>query len=169
MKMNDQKGAAIVEFAVVLPLLLVLLFGIIEFGLIMYNKHIITNASREGARYGIVVEVPRRDDVKIRDKVIKWIYPDSAKPDRSILVTFGEDVLENTDDDIEVRVCIDGDDCTISGNWAEISSLTSPHPQFGDKLRVKINYDYDFLLLPSFIAKLSNIMTINAETVMNYE
>ena len=50
---RNQKGAAAVEFAIVLPLLLLLVFGMIEFGLLFYNKQVITNASREGARDGI--------------------------------------------------------------------------------------------------------------------
>ena len=45
-----QRGASAVEFAIVLPLLLLFVFGIIEFGLLLYNKAVITNASREGAR-----------------------------------------------------------------------------------------------------------------------
>ena len=53
----NQKGAAIVEFAIILPLLLLLIFGMIEFSLLMYNKAMITNASREGARRGIVYRV----------------------------------------------------------------------------------------------------------------
>jgi Flp pilus assembly protein TadG len=36
-----------------------ILFGIIEFGLVLYNKEVITNASREGARFGIVIGDPR--------------------------------------------------------------------------------------------------------------
>jgi Flp pilus assembly protein TadG len=48
-----QKGASAVEFALVLPLLLVFVFGIIEFGIMLYDKAIITNASREGARVAI--------------------------------------------------------------------------------------------------------------------
>ena len=170
MRIKDQKGAAVVEFAIVLPLLLVILFGIIEFGLLMYNKHIITNASREGARYGIVVDVPRRDEAKIRKKVINWIYPDAAEPNKSLLVTFGDDKLEETEDDIDVRVCYESDEpCTDPSDWQKLSDATSPHPMFGDKLRVKIKYDYNFLLLPGFVASLSDIMKINAETVMNYE
>ena len=47
------RGAALVEFAIILPLLLVILIGILEFGLLFYNKQIITNASREAARAGI--------------------------------------------------------------------------------------------------------------------
>jgi Flp pilus assembly protein TadG len=49
-----ERGAAIVELAIVLPLLLSLLMGMVEFGLLFYNKQVITNASREGARAGIV-------------------------------------------------------------------------------------------------------------------
>ena len=50
---KEQKGAALVEFAIVISLLVILVFGIIEFGLLIYNQAIITNASREGARAGI--------------------------------------------------------------------------------------------------------------------
>jgi Flp pilus assembly protein TadG len=52
-KLRDQKGAALVEFAIALPLIVLLLFGIIEFGVLLYNKQVITNASREGARAAI--------------------------------------------------------------------------------------------------------------------
>ena len=55
-KLKENRGAAAVEFAIVLPLVLVLLFGIIEFSLILYDKAVITNASREGARQGIVFD-----------------------------------------------------------------------------------------------------------------
>ncbi len=48
------RGAVAVEFALVAPLILVLLFGIVEFGVMMYNQAVITNAAREGARWGAV-------------------------------------------------------------------------------------------------------------------
>jgi Flp pilus assembly protein TadG len=54
-KFASQKGAAMVEFALILFPLLILTFGLIEFGLLMYNQQVITNAAREGARYGIVM------------------------------------------------------------------------------------------------------------------
>ena len=57
---KNHRGASAVEFALILPLLLCVLFGIVEFGLLMYNKAVITNASREGARAGIVFS-PRPD------------------------------------------------------------------------------------------------------------
>jgi Flp pilus assembly protein TadG len=52
-KKGAERGAALVELAIVLPFLLALLAGIVEFGLLFYNKQVITNASREGARAGI--------------------------------------------------------------------------------------------------------------------
>jgi Flp pilus assembly protein TadG len=55
---DNQDGAALVEFAIVLPVLLVLIFGMIEFSVMLYDKAMITNASREGARRGIVYSYP---------------------------------------------------------------------------------------------------------------
>lgn len=55
---RNQRGLAVVEFALVLPLLLLVLFGIVELGLIMYDKAMITNASREAARNGVVYSIP---------------------------------------------------------------------------------------------------------------
>jgi Flp pilus assembly pilin Flp len=60
--LKREEGAAAVEFALLLPLLLILLFGIIEFGLILYFQGVVASASREGARHGIVVSRPT--DVK---------------------------------------------------------------------------------------------------------
>lgn len=48
-RMHD-RGAAAVEFALVLPILLLLVFGIVEFGRIYNIQTTITAAAREGAR-----------------------------------------------------------------------------------------------------------------------
>jgi len=50
----SRKGSTSVEFALVLPLLMVLLFGIIEFGLIFKDVLAINQAAREGARAAAV-------------------------------------------------------------------------------------------------------------------
>ncbi len=51
---RNERGATAVEFAIVLPLLLFLVFAIIEFALLLYNKAMVTNAARAGARTGLV-------------------------------------------------------------------------------------------------------------------
>jgi Flp pilus assembly protein TadG len=45
-----ERGAAAVEFALVVPLLLVVLFGIIDFGFAINRYAIVNNAAREGVR-----------------------------------------------------------------------------------------------------------------------
>ncbi|MEO8274098.1 MAG: TadE family protein [Chloroflexota bacterium] len=48
------RGQSLVEFALVLPLFLLLVFGILDLGLAVYSYNSITNAAREGARLAIV-------------------------------------------------------------------------------------------------------------------
>ena len=50
---NGQRGASAVEFAIILPLLLLLVFGSIDFGWLVNRQTTINNAAREGAREGI--------------------------------------------------------------------------------------------------------------------
>jgi Flp pilus assembly protein TadG len=56
-KLNE-KGAVAAEFALLLPVLLMILFGTIEFGMLMYGREVVTNATREGARAGIIQAIP---------------------------------------------------------------------------------------------------------------
>src|SRR5512137_1911949 len=51
---HKRRGAAVVEMAVVTPLLLLILFGIMEFGWVFMMEQTITNATREAARVGIL-------------------------------------------------------------------------------------------------------------------
>ena len=50
--LGDSKGSALVEFAISLPLLVVLVVGIFDFGGAFNQKQILSNAAREGARFG---------------------------------------------------------------------------------------------------------------------
>ena len=102
-KWRNKRGASAVEFALILPLLVCLLLGIVEFGLLMYNKAVITNASREGARAGIVFS-PRPDEAAIKQVVSDYadthvvtFDPNKPKPSTSLGANgscdaFGEDL-----------------------------------------------------------------------------
>lgn len=59
--LKTEKGQAMVEFALVLPVLLVLLCGIIDFGWLYYNQITLNNAAREGARYAVIHYDPTTD------------------------------------------------------------------------------------------------------------
>ena len=51
---DSHQGQGIVEFALVIPIFLLLVFGTIEFGWLLFANHSATNATREGARYAMV-------------------------------------------------------------------------------------------------------------------
>lgn len=51
---RDQRGAAAVEFALVVPLLLLIVFGIVDFGIAFSNFENVRSGTREAARLGVV-------------------------------------------------------------------------------------------------------------------
>jgi len=55
---QKQKGIAAVEFTLFVPMLVILLMGIIDFGMLMTNQAALVNASRVGARSGIILSSP---------------------------------------------------------------------------------------------------------------
>jgi Flp pilus assembly pilin Flp len=101
---GNEEGAAVVEFALVLPILLLIIFGIIDFGRAFYTVNNIISAVREGARYGAILSAPMSTagQQEIRDRV------------RSVSAPFGGDSLRDEQIEIEfpnaefVRVRVDG-------------------------------------------------------------
>ncbi|WP_150754039.1 MULTISPECIES: TadE/TadG family type IV pilus assembly protein [Pseudomonas] len=81
---KKQQGLAAVELSIVLPVLFLILFVIIEFSLALYNKAIITNASREAARAGIVLKSPKPTTAQIQSVANNYLG--------SHLITFGSSV-----------------------------------------------------------------------------
>jgi Flp pilus assembly protein TadG len=53
---RDERGVAAVEFAIILPVLVMMLMGIIDWGFFFFFSESIVNAAREGARAGAVQE-----------------------------------------------------------------------------------------------------------------
>jgi Flp pilus assembly protein TadG len=51
---RDQRGAAAVEFALVVPILLLIVFGIVDFGIAFNNFENVRSGTREAARLGVV-------------------------------------------------------------------------------------------------------------------
>jgi len=68
-KRNRQRGAAVVEFAILIGLLLVFLFGIFEFGFLWLESSYIVGAAREGARTAAKIAGTTSADVDKRQEV----------------------------------------------------------------------------------------------------
>ncbi|HKY71791.1 MAG TPA: TadE/TadG family type IV pilus assembly protein [Nitrospira sp.] len=89
MKKLNERGAVAAEFALLLPLLLIILFGIIEFGMMMYGREIVTNAAREGARAGIVQGPPKRTNGEITAIIDNYLTGTGVNPADVQLVPTG--------------------------------------------------------------------------------
>lgn len=63
------RGNAVIEFALTLPILLLVVFGITEFGRMIMTTNVLNTASREGARYAAVN--PVSDSTNVRARVIE--------------------------------------------------------------------------------------------------
>jgi len=63
----------VVEFAFILPVILVVLFGVFEFGLAFWRKQVLTSAVREGARKGVVKTNPRKTCAEVQTVVSTYL------------------------------------------------------------------------------------------------
>ncbi|NIN72187.1 MAG: hypothetical protein GTO46_09780 [Gemmatimonadetes bacterium] len=87
---NDERGSAALEFALVAPLLFIIVFAVIDFSRAYYTLNDLTAAVREGARYASSLEDPllRQDEVRqvVRDFALS--FAGDTVLDAQIEVTF---------------------------------------------------------------------------------
>jgi hypothetical protein len=53
-RLHHERGAELIEMALVLPLLMLIIMGIVDMGFMFRKMNVVTNAAREGARAGIL-------------------------------------------------------------------------------------------------------------------
>lgn len=73
MHWRDERGAVAVEFALLIPLIVIILFSIIEFGIGMTRALAYASGAREGARYAAVQcrpELTTCTDTAIQDRIV---------------------------------------------------------------------------------------------------
>ena len=73
---RDERGALIVEFGLIVPILFLLVFGIVDFGRAYFTMNNLAAAVREGARYGAVLETPGAGTWpdSIKQRVVNFSY-----------------------------------------------------------------------------------------------
>jgi Flp pilus assembly protein TadG len=84
-----KKGAAALEFAIVLPLIVLLMGGIIEFGIVLYDQHVINNATREGARAAINPIPTKLSESAIVTIVKNYCKENIGGKEEQLTITFG--------------------------------------------------------------------------------
>ena len=148
-KHRAQIGAAAVEFALIFSIFLVLVFAIVEFGAILFNKAVITNASREAARAGVVLRTPKLATDEV-ESIARRYCGQAAGTDPgtwgtpSNLIGFS------------------------SANVFDVTA-TGAAGSFGTPLAVTVTYDYHWLVLGPFAGFGVGPLQLSATTEMKNE
>ena len=116
---KQRKGAVTVEAAFVLPILIVMMFAIFEYGRFAFVRNVIDHASREGARFAVVRTV---DDGTTSQDILDYV-------NEQLVGQGGQ--LENLN--IEVYEA-DPDDGTEIDDWQNAA--------FGEPIAIRITGDY---------------------------
>jgi Flp pilus assembly protein TadG len=158
---RNSRGGAAVEFALILPLLLMLIFGAIELGLLLYNKQILTNATREGARVGVLVREPPRSLDGENLEIIQTVRNYGAKNLINFRdAQFSDPVITTYDNTARKEI-----------------ARTADHLGFNSRYQLKVTttYIHEFLILPDLMKIISGgkvvpgQLTIRAESIMAME
>jgi Flp pilus assembly protein TadG len=144
------RGQSLVELALTLPLLLVILFGTIDLGRLFFAYVTITNASREGARYGMTN----------LDTAVQKAQQDT-NPTQKLQTMFQENTLTASPNVLNASTVTT--ECAPYNLSQTYSSAYCPLAQKGDRIRVTVTYNFQFVTL--YLFGISN-MTISSYTVM---
>ncbi len=104
----DERGAAVVEFAIVVPILLVLVMGIIDFGRMLAVASSLAAAVRDGARQGATASDPN-DTVQreaVRTRVVQAFQPfgGTALANANVVVTLERGATSDNSQNVVVSV-----------------------------------------------------------------
>jgi Flp pilus assembly protein TadG len=132
-------GAAGVEFALVFPLFLLVVFGAIELGTALYDKAILTNAGREAARAGVMLQTTPMSTTSIGNVARNYV--------QNNLIDF----TGTTPVPVVTVTQLD-------------SSTTT-----GSRLQVQVSYSFNGLIFGPMMAPFTGPMSISTVTVMKYE
>ena len=114
---NGEKGQALVEFTLLVPVFLLLLFAIIDFGMGFYSWITVTNGAREGARLGAVLATQQQ----IEDRVYQTVDLPDEGTKMTVTVTNaqgqpGESVTVTVDYDYDLITPLAGIVSFVSGD-----------------------------------------------------
>lgn len=114
MKADADRGAAAVEFGLLLPLILLIVLGIIDFGGMLHAQVTLTQAAREGARVAALQQTPDEAeiDTRTKDAIVSPLLKDKAK------VTVEPQTCPNEADDAVVKVAYPFEFITPIGSLA---------------------------------------------------
>jgi Flp pilus assembly protein TadG len=125
---DSDAGQSLVEFSLVLPIFLVLLFALVDFGRGFYTWLLVTNAAREGARAGAVQLDNSGIDGKIRSSICST-YPTNCSLDTTKMTVTKTNVQGPRGQEMTVDIVFSFQFVTPIGSLMSLiggSSISSP-------------------------------------------
>jgi len=157
--LKSSEGAAAVEFALILNILFLMILGMLEFGLAFSMRQVIINASREGARYGIVyTAVPTADGTVVRVPPIN--FPSANKASISDWVLLGP-----PSGGLGLRSLLPAN----SNPAVMVAGAGAATGTTGGDLRVTVTCEYPFFVMNRLLPLLGDKLTLAGTTVMRVE
>ena len=111
-----ERGAELIEFALVLPLLLLIVLGIVDFGFMFQRLEVVTNAAREGARLAVL---PGYDQADISKRVCDYVLTGGVPVTGDCGISGDNPTVVVSDADIPVDDP-DDPDASISGKQVQV-------------------------------------------------
>lgn len=121
---RKRRGAAAVEFAVVAPVLFLMIFGLIEFGRMIMVQQALTNAAREGCRTATLVTTttPNEAEEAARTYLQGVVGAPATTPDVTVSISPNSFTDIEPGDPITVSVAVDMKDVAMSGGLIPFAS-----------------------------------------------
>ncbi len=136
---DRKRGQAMVEFALVIPIFMLVLSGILDFGFSLYSRMTVINAAREGARAGIMVDATTTSGLSTIPHVAASRAISAAKQ-AGLTIT----VNEATDSTADVKCLQTTSTATPppACSWTAWTSSNTSGAQPGDSVSVTVHYSY---------------------------
>ena len=71
-QLKFNSGAMAIEFALIAPIFFLILFATIELGIYLHDRQVLSNAAREAARAGIIMQSPRTTPAEIQQTALNF-------------------------------------------------------------------------------------------------
>ena len=141
-RLQDQSGQSLAELVLIFPVLLILVFGIIEVGLAFQTHQAVTNVAREGARVSTLTDA---SDKAVRETVVDRLRASGLDPDQA-----------------EIVLACDGEE----------GGLCTGPDRSGRSSRVSVAYPYRFFMIGGLSRLISGdgedfgVVALSARTIM---
>ena len=134
---SNQRGQAVIELALTLPLLLLVVFGIIDFGFMFQRYESVTNAAREGARLGILQSSAGYNATEAHNRAISYLQASGLNGTRPRM-------RRRDGEELDVRRADDA---------APVPIVGSTPAKTVDQVTMIVEYDHEY----SFVGPIMNL------------